>query len=154
MAPHFLSIAAAGSIVDIDGTFFIQLGIFTVVSVVLYAILVRPVVRLIEARREATEGAKDRAGRVAEEAAALARDVDHQLLDIRAAANAERIRSVEEARRQEREILERARAESRRAIESARAEMERSAATARAGLQREVDALASVVAARVLGRSL
>jgi len=154
MAPHFLSLAASGSIVDIDGTFFVQLGIFTVVSVVLYVILVRPVVRLIEARRDATEGTMERAGRMSEEAATLKRDVERQILDIRTAANAERLRFVEEARRQEREILDRARAESRRAIETARAQMEKSASEARAGLQREVDGLASVVAARVLGRSL
>ena len=154
MAPHFLSLAAAGSIVDIDGTFFIQFGIFTVVSMVLYVILVRPVVRLIEARRDATEGTKERAGRMSEEAATLSRDVERQILDIRAAANAERQRFVEEARRQEREVLDRARAESRRAIEATRAQMEKSAAEARAGLRREVDALATVVAARVLGRSL
>jgi F-type H+-transporting ATPase subunit b len=154
MAPHFLSLAASGSIVDIDGTFFIQLGIFAVVSVVLYFILVRPVVRLIEARRDATDGTKERAGRMSEEAAALKRDVDRQILDIRSAANAERVRFVEESRRQEREILDRARVESRRAIEEARVRMEKSGAEARAGLQREVDALASVVAARVLGRSL
>jgi len=154
MAPHFLSLTASGSIVDIDGTFFVQLGIFTVVSIVLYFILVRPVVRLIEARRDATEGTKERAGRMGEEAAALARDVERQIMDIRTAANAERQRFVEEARRQEREVLDRARAESRRAIETARAQMEKSAAEARAGLRREVDALASIVAARVLGRSL
>jgi F0F1-type ATP synthase membrane subunit b/b' len=154
MAPHFLSIAAAGSIVDIDGTFFIQLGIFTFASVVLYAILVRPVVRLIEARREATEGTTERAVRMSEEAATLARDVDRQILDIRSAANAERLRTLEEARRQEREVLDRARAESRRAIEEARERMEKSAVEVRAGLRREVDAHASIVAARVLGRSL
>jgi F-type H+-transporting ATPase subunit b len=154
MAPHFLSLAASGSIVDIDGTFFIQLGVFTVVSIVLYAILVRPVVRLIEARRDATEGTKERAGRMGEEAATLKRDVDRQILDIRTAANAERLRYIEEARRREREVLDRARAESRRAIEAARAKMETSAADARAGLQREVAGLASIVAARVLGRSL
>jgi F-type H+-transporting ATPase subunit b len=102
MAPHFLSLAASGSIVDIDGTFFVQLGLFMIVSLVLYAFLVRPVVRLIEARREATEGTRERAGGMAEEAAALSREVDGQLLDIRAAANAERIRFIEEARRRER----------------------------------------------------
>jgi len=154
MAPHFLSLAASGSIVDIDGTFFVQLGFFTVVSIVLYVILVRPVVRLIDARRDATEGTMERAGRMSEEAATLKRDVERQIMDIRTAANAERLRFVEEAIRQEREVLDRARVESRRAIETARAQMGKSATEARAGLQREVEGLASVVAARVLGRSL
>jgi F-type H+-transporting ATPase subunit b len=154
MAPHFLSLVAAGSMIDLDGTFFVQLGIFTVASIVLYVLLVRPVVRLIEARRDATEGTAERAGRMSEEAATLKRDVERQVLDIRTAANAERLRFIEEARRQEREILDRARVESRRAIETSRAQMMKSAAEARAGLQREVDGLASVVAARVLGRPL
>jgi len=153
MTTHFLSLAKSGSIVDLDGTFFVQFGIFVVVSVVLYAVLVRPVVRLIEARRDATEGTLDRAGRMSQEAATLKRDVDSQILDIRTAASAERLRFIEEARRQERVVLDRARTESRSAIETAREQMGRSAAEARAGLQREVSALASVVADRVLGRS-
>jgi F-type H+-transporting ATPase subunit b len=154
MAPHFLTLAAAGSIVDVDATFFIQLGIFIVIGVMLYAVLIRPVVRLIEARRDATEGSMERAGRMSQEAADLSRDVERQILDIRTAASAERLRFIEEARRQEREILERARAESRRGLEATRAEMEKSAAGARAALRLEVDALASTVAARVLGRPL
>jgi len=154
MAPHFLSLAKAGSIVDIDGTFFIQLGLFTLVSLFLYFALVRPVVRLIEARRDATDGAKERAGKLGDEAAALKRDVERQILDIRTAASAERARFVEEARRRERETLDQARARSRAAIETARAEMEKSGAEARTVLTREVEAIASAVAARVLGRAL
>jgi F-type H+-transporting ATPase subunit b len=154
MAPHFLSIVAAASIVDLDGTFFIQLGMFTLVAVVLYAALVRPVVRLIEARRDATEGTMERAAGMKEDAAAMCRDVDRQILDIRTAASAERVRFIEEARRREREVLDRARADSRKAIEAARGEMEKSAVQVRAGLEREVDAMATAVAARVLGRSL
>ena len=152
MAPHFLFTAASGSIVDIDGTFFIQLGIFTVISVGLYFALVRPVLRLVDARRDATEGAMARASSVKEEAASMRRDVDRQILETRTAASAERVRLVEEARRLEREVLDRARGDARKAIESARAEMEKSAVQVRSGLEREVDALATAVAARVLGR--
>jgi F-type H+-transporting ATPase subunit b len=154
MAPHFLFIAASGSIVDIDGTFFIQLGIFTIISVGLYFALVRPVLRLVDARRDATEGAMGRASGVRDEAAAMRRDVDRQILEIRTAASAERVRFIEEARRREREVLDRARTDARKAIESARTEMEKSAVQVRAGLVREVDTMATAVAARVLGRSL
>jgi F-type H+-transporting ATPase subunit b len=155
MAPHFLfTVAASGSIVDLDGTFFIQLGIFTVVALVLYGALVRPVVRLVEARRDATEGTMERAAGVRERAAAMRRDVDRQILDIRGAASAERVRFIEEARRREREVLDRARGDTRKAIEAARAEMEKSAVQVRSGLTREIDAMATAVAARVLGRPL
>ncbi len=155
MAPHFLSsVAAAGSIVDLDGTFFIQLGIFTIVSLGLYVLLIRPVVRLIDARRDATEGEMARAAAKKEEAAAMRRDVDRQILDIRIAASAERVRFIEEARRREREVLDRARGDTRKAIETARTEMEKSAVQVRSGLEREIDSMATAVAARVLGRAL
>lgn len=154
MAPHFLSTAAAASIVDLDGTFFIQLGMFAIIAVGLYGLLVRPVVRLIEARRDATEGTMERAAGTRERAAGMRREVERQIHDIRGAASAERVRFVEEARRREREVLDRARADSRKAIEAARVDMERSAVQVRTGLEREVDAMAAAVAARVLGRPL
>jgi F0F1-type ATP synthase membrane subunit b/b' len=154
MEPRFLFTAASASIVDLDGTFFIQLGIFTVVALGLYFALIRPVVRLIEARRDATEGAMERSAKMKDEAASMRRDVDRHLLDIRTAASAERGRFIEEARRREREVLDRARNDSRKAVESARGEMGKSAVLVRSNLEREVDAMATAVAARVLGRSL
>lgn len=154
MAAIFLIPAAEGALVDLDGTFFVQLGIFLFIFIFLYAVLFRPMVRLLEARRQATEGAREAAHEMAEETAKLSAEVEGQLVDIRSAAGAERNRIVEQARRQERDLSLKAREESRKAVETARAEMERRGAAVRQQLTGEVEGFAGAVASRVLGRSL
>jgi F-type H+-transporting ATPase subunit b len=154
MAAIFLLPAAEGSLVDIDGTFFVQLGLFLFIFVFLYFVLFRPVVRLIEARRVATEGAKSEAAAFTEETEKLRLEVDSQISDIRSAAREERDRVVEQARRQERELTIKAREESRKAVDTARAEMERRGEDVRGRLQSQVEGFAQSVASRVLGRSL
>jgi F-type H+-transporting ATPase subunit b len=146
--------SGGGSIVDLDATFFIQLGLFFVVFVLLWALLFRPVVRLIEARREATEGRSQRAEEIGREAERLAADVDSQIAGARRAASAERDRMVEQARRRQREVDERAREQSRAEIARARQKMEREGGRVRTELEAEVENLAEKVAGRVLGRSL
>ena len=146
--------SGGGSLVDLDGTFFIQLGLFLFMFIFLYAFLFRPMVRLIEARREATEGAMLKARDMSEEAARLSDDVDARILDIRTSAGAERDRMLEQARRQERDLMARAREESRVTVERARGELEKSGEQVRARLESEVDAMASAVAERILGRSI
>ncbi|MFO8073709.1 MAG: ATP synthase F0 subunit B [Polyangia bacterium] len=146
--------SGGGSIVDLDATFFIQLGLFFVVFVLLYALLFRPVVRLIEARRAATEGRSRRAEEIGCEAEQLAAEVDSQIADARRAATAERDRMVEQARRHQREVDERAREQSRAEIARAREKMEREGGRVRTELEAEVESLAEKVAGRVLGRSL
>jgi F-type H+-transporting ATPase subunit b len=146
--------SGGGSLVDLDGTFFIQLGLFFFMFVFLYALLFRPMVRLIEARREATEGAMDRAKATSAEAEKLAGDVDARIADIRASAAEERDRMVEQARRQERDLMASALEESRGTIEKARLELEERGREVRARLESEVDAMASAVAERILGRSV
>ena len=150
----FAPLSGGGSLVDLDATFFIQLGLFFFMFIFLYALLFRPAVRLIEARRQATDGTRAEAGEMREEAARLEADVEAQIRDIRAAAQGERDRIVEQARRREREQLDAARAEARRSVEQARERMEQEGMRARADLEAEVEKLAATVAERALGRSV
>jgi F-type H+-transporting ATPase subunit b len=154
MAAMMLVPLSGGSLVDLDATFLIQLGLFFFMFLFLYALLFRPAIRLIEARREATEGTRTRAGEMLIEARRLAADADGQLRDILDAARAERDRAIEESRRKEREQLDRARVTTRTAMETARVRLEREAATVRTDLESRVPALALAVAERVLGRTV
>jgi F-type H+-transporting ATPase subunit b len=146
--------SGGGSLVDLDGTFFIQLGLFLVTFVFLYAALFRPVIRLIEARREATDGTKARAEAMRLEAIDIADEVHRQVQDIRTSATGERERMVEQARRRERDLMLAAREESRRTIEHARTELEQAGARLRRELEAEVESLAASVGERILGRSV
>ena len=103
MSPHLLAISSGGALVDLDGTFFVQLGLFLFMFVFLYLALFRPAIRLIEARREATDGTKERAIAMRKEAEGFSDEVDRQILDIKSAAILERDRMIEQARRQDRD---------------------------------------------------
>jgi F0F1-type ATP synthase membrane subunit b/b' len=154
MAAMMLVPLSGGSLVDLDATFLIQLGLFFFMFLFLYALLFRPAIRLIEARREATDGTRTRAAAMLDEARHLSADVDGQIRDIREAARAERDRTVEEARRKERQQLEEARTHTRATLDEARARMEREAAAVRKEIEAGIPALAALVADQVLGRTV
>ncbi len=150
MSPHLLAIASGGSLVDLDGTFFVQLGLFVFMFIFLYLALFRPAIRLIEARREATEGTRERAIAMRKEAEGFSDEVDRQILDIKSAAILERDRIIEQARRRDRDLMAAARVKSQKAVENARTQMKRDGEMVRKELEVEVEALATGVAARIL----
>ncbi len=150
MSPHLLAIASGGSLVDLDGTFFVQLGLFVFMFIFLYLALFRPAIRLIEARREATQGTRERAIAMRKEAEGFSDEVDRQILDIKSAAILERDRIIEQARRRDRDLMAAARVKSQKAVENARTQMKRDGEMVRKELEVEVEALATGVAARIL----
>lgn len=154
MAAINLLPAAGGSMVDLDATYFIQLGVFLVTFLLLYLVLFRPMIRLIEGRRAATEGTRNEAQSLGEEAAKLQADVARRLEEVRASTQAERIKMVDEVRQVERDRLAEARETAHAEIERAHEEMTRAGAAVRSELENEVGALATSVATQVLGRSI
>jgi F-type H+-transporting ATPase subunit b len=154
MAAIHLMPFAGGSIVDLDATYFVQLGVFLVTFILLYLVLFRPMIRLIEGRRKATVGTNEEAQSFREEAEQLETDVGKRLDEVRSHASAERVKMVGEVRQQERDRLNAAREAARQEVERAREEMERSGEAVRSELQHEVGAMASAVATQVLGRTL
>lgn len=154
MSPHLLAIAAGGALIDLDGTFFVQFGVFIFMFIFLYFALFRPAIRLIEARREATEGTREKAIAMSKEAEGFSDEVDRQILDVKNAAILERDRIVEQARRQDQDLIAAAKVKSQKAIESARTQMKRDGEIVKKELDVEVEALATSVATRLLGQSL
>lgn len=154
MSPHLLAIAAGGALIDLDGTFFVQFGVFIFMFIFLYLALFRPAIRLIEARREATEGTREKAIAMSKEAEGFSDEVDRQILDVKNAAILERDRIVEQARRQDQDLIAAAKVKSQKAIESARTQMKRDGEIVKKELEVEVEALATSVATRLLGQSL
>ena len=61
------ALLSGGSIIDLDGTVFVQLGMFFVAFVVLYALVFKPMVAVLEAREAAIDGAKDEARHLEQE---------------------------------------------------------------------------------------
>ncbi|MBN2715000.1 MAG: ATP synthase F0 subunit B [Deltaproteobacteria bacterium] len=153
MSPTLLCIASGGSLVDVDGTFFIQMGIFFVMFIFLHFALFKPVMRMIAARHEATVGTTKKSQVLCEEAAELVADVDRKLAEIREEAAWERNRIIGDARKTERELLAAAQEASRREMANARGQMSESATGVREQLKKELGALADAVASRLMNRA-
>jgi F-type H+-transporting ATPase subunit b len=144
--------ASGGSLIDLDATFFIQLGIFAVLFFLLRSLLFAPVLRLIEARRIATQGAGLAAAELKAKALQLRAHANSSLEEARSSAMDARAKIVEEARKQAAEIVRQARESSSKSTESARAERDRALETVRISLLADVDALAGAAIFRILGR--
>ena len=125
-----------------------------VILLLLYAIynlLVRkPLMRVLEQRRERTEGAILKARADVAAAEAKTQDYEERLREARLA-----IFKAEEARRQaaqqaRAEVLAQARARAHQQIQEARAAIEQDMAAARGGLQAEVERLSSEIIRTIL----
>src|SRR5690606_6052715 len=90
---------SGGSIIDLDGTMFLQLGLFAVAYVLLYFALFRPMVRLFEAREIAIDGSKEEAARLQKEAKKAGASFDLEMAQVRAQASAERERLQKEGQK-------------------------------------------------------
>ncbi|MDD5305876.1 MAG: ATP synthase F0 subunit B [Deltaproteobacteria bacterium] len=153
MVPAFI-VASSGNLIDLDATILLQLGIFFLMMLLLRSFLFKPVLRLIDARKEAIEGTEAKAKAMQVEAMALKRQAEGQLFDIRTAAAAERARMIEQARSAERDIAGATREDCQRIAEGARTKMEKRAVEVRGDLEREARTLVTLAAARALGRPL
>jgi len=152
---HLLSaLLSEGSLIDLDGTFFIQLGLFFVAFLVLKALVFGPVIRLIEKRDEMIDGAK----KEAKELQSSASDAEDKLAaEMRAArlkAGEEREKLRAEGKRLEAQVLEKVRLETSKELAEAEAELEKEAAKIRAELKAQTPALAKQIASKLLEREV
>ncbi|MFG1702891.1 F0F1 ATP synthase subunit B [Nonomuraea sp. M3C6] len=137
-------------------TYELVVGIFSflVVLVVVGKILVPRIQKTLAERTDAIEGGIKRA----EEAQAVAQDLQQQYRDRLAEARHEAARLREEAREQaaqiKAELREEAQAEARRLVEAAHAQIEADRQAAFAQLRAEIGRLSTDLAGRIVGESL
>lgn len=139
-----------------DWTFQLPLLVlfFAALVPVVNAVLLRPLLRVLDARAERTGGARRRAGRLLEQARDLVARYEGSIADARQAAEAARRDLLDQARQRAAEETARARADAEQEIGRARLEVGGALAQARASLRAQSTELASEAAARVLGRSV
>ena len=149
-----LSIAAGASLLDIDGTIFIQLGIFIFMFLILHFALFKPVVRLIEVRHDATLGVEREAARMDEECNDINFWVDEKLAEIKEQAVKEQKVIVEQAGSEAFKIINKAAQISEDRIEKSVKELMDNAQSVRRGLAGDVDAMAEAVALAILDKKV
>ena len=149
-----LASAAEHPLLDIDGTAFIQFGIFLVMALLSNQLLFKPYLRMREQRDDGMEGARKEAENLSAEADAKLADYEQKLASARARAQEERRKIREEAAENLASITEKARASAQEAVEAADLKVKTETESARAELLPKADALASQMVSKLLGREV
>jgi F-type H+-transporting ATPase subunit b len=150
----FTALLSEGSIIDLDGTIWIQLGLFAVAFLVFRPLIFGPMVALFEAREKAIEGSKLEALRLQDEASAESEEFDVEMRRLRLQAGEERDRLRAEGKRLERTVLDRVREETDKQLAEADAKLKTEAAKLRAEIDQSVPALARQIASKMLSREV
>jgi F-type H+-transporting ATPase subunit b len=139
---------------DFDLTFVLMMVVFAALIVVLKPLLFEPVLRVFEEREKRTEGARDSARAMQEEAGALLSRYEKELAKVHEVARQERDRIRAETAKLEAEMMAQARETSNRILEEGRKRADQERRQIEFSLGRESERLARNVAEAVLGRSL
>jgi F-type H+-transporting ATPase subunit b len=139
---------------DFDLTFVLQMLVFASLIVVLRPLLFDPVLRVFEEREKRTEGARQAAREMQEEAGALLSRYEKELAKVHEVARQERDRTRAETVRTEAELLTQARNAANQIVEVGRQRIEKQRSEIEFVLGQQSERLARSVAEAVLGRSL
>ena len=148
------ALLSEGSIIDLDGTIWIQLVLFGIAFFLLRPLVFRPMVALFEARENAIEGSKLEALRLQDEAAAESEEFDEEMRRLRLQAGEERDRLRAEGKRLERAVLDRVREETDRQLAEADKKLASEASKLRAEMKSSIPALAQQIASKLLNREV
>lgn len=148
------ALLSEGSIIDLDGTIWIQLALFGIAFFILRPLVFRPMIALFEARENAIEGSKLEALRLQDEAAAEGEEFEEEMRRIRLQAGEERDRLRAEGKRLERAVLERVREETDKQLGEADKQLATEASKLRADLTGSVPVLARQIASKLLSREV
>lgn len=143
-----------GSLVDLDGTLFIQLALFTILFFVLRGFVFKPMLALFEAREQATEGAREEAKRLEREARDQTGGFEERIKAAKATAGAERDKIRAEALRSESSILASVREETQKMLEDAGARVESERTRIQGEMSLAAPKIAREIASKLLGREL
>lgn len=141
-------------LIDLDGTVFVQFGLFLVLFIVLSQILWKPFLKLRDERQAGMGGARHEAEEMTAKTRDLNTSYDKKVSETKAKAADERQKLRTEAANREREILDEARSKAAAATAQSRETIATQAAAAKLKLDAEAALLAKAVAKRVLGREV
>ena len=161
MHPAFLLLAQAVApespepqLIDIDGTVFVQLGLFLLLTLILSRFLWRPYLRVRGERTSRIEGYREEAARLEADAAARLARAEAALAEVRRNGSGERAVARAEAQAREQTLLAEANAVAQRELADARALLEAGLALERPKLEQQAREAGREAARRILGREV
>jgi F-type H+-transporting ATPase subunit b len=145
---------SGGSVIDLDASIFIQMGIFFVAFFILKALVFTPTMQLFDAREQAIDGAKAEAKRMQDEAVAKREHFEGELRRVSAASNEERERARQEAQRLARQLTDQARSQALTTQKAAKDRLDAQAAEVRKNALAQVPTIARELTSKLLGRNV
>ena len=140
-------------VIDVDGTFFIQGGIFVLLIFILNPLLFKPWLEAQSRRKDAIDGALAKSKTLRADADALAKDFETGLEEARDKAHHERASKRREVETETASRLAEARDEALDKLAADRKRIADEADEARGALGGRVDELADQIANKLLGRA-
>ncbi len=141
-------------LIDLDGTVFLQFGLFVLMLIVLSRFMFKPYLKTRQLRHDAIEGAREKAAKMDVEAQKTVADYEAKLATAKQKGGDARASLRAEAGERERAIIGAARDEANRATEAAKGRLATEAAEAKKQLDAQASALARQMASKVLGREV
>jgi F-type H+-transporting ATPase subunit b len=128
--------------------------VFLLLVIPVNKLLLQPLLEVLRAREERTEGATERAGEIRDEAASVESELASQIADARARAQGRRGEILAEAQVHERGVVADAQSRAATQIDAVRAGIAEELDSARQSLRAEARELAREAAASILGRAI
>jgi F-type H+-transporting ATPase subunit b len=152
--PSSRQLAMSGSPIELDLSNIVvfQIVIFVALILILKPLLFDPMLKVFALREERTEGARDTARELEEQAGELLTRYEAELTRVNQAAAQERDRLRAETAKLETQILNEARAATTKIVDEGRRRIETEINAIRFELGKQSERLASDIATRVLGR--
>jgi F-type H+-transporting ATPase subunit b len=141
-------------LIDVDGTVFVQLGLFFLLMLVLRQLLWRPYLKVRGERTTRVEGYREQAAHLEAEAAARLAKAEAALAEARRVGAGERAEARAVAHAREQALLAEANAAAQKTLAEARARVSATLATEREKLQQTAAEVGLQVARKILGREV
>ncbi len=139
--------------IDVNYTILIQVGIFILFVFLINHLLFRPVVKVLEKRREATTGAQEKAIGLQEKAEKEEAMLEEKLLKARQAAALERDKLKKKVLAEQKSVIDRMKQTMEKDIPALKEKAITEAGKVEAVLKDEVDTLAGKIVVKTLGRA-
>lgn len=142
------------ALIDVDASLLIQLGLFLIFFLVMRSLVFKPVLDTIEKRAEKTEKTRREARTLSARSEELSARYEEEMAAARAKAASAKAALRSEGIAAREQIVGEARAATSKSLDEVRVNVEKQFGTAREQMLAQVDELARMVAARILGRPL
>jgi F-type H+-transporting ATPase subunit b len=141
-------------LIDLDGTVFVQLGLFLLLVVVLYRFLWKPYLKVRDERVTRVEGYRAEAARLDADADARLARLEADLAEARRIGIGERAVARAEAQAREQTLMAEAQAAAQKTLAEARAQLDAALAAERPKLQQKAVEIGREAARKILGREV